>query len=95
LKPISPPLAWLRAFLSAAFGGIADGIIIGLGGASALSVATAQTVNVRAIYAIVLVNLLLDTARFVKNSPDPWNFAVVSTTVSTIALPPKSDQPTK
>lgn len=88
MKPISPPLAWLRAFLSAAFGGVADGIIIGLGGASALSVATAQTVNVKAIYAIVLVNLLLDTARFVKAQPDPWAFPVALPPLPEVKTPP-------
>jgi hypothetical protein len=66
----------LRKFLSAAFGGGADGIIIALGGSGAVSVATKQPVELQAIYYLVLVNVLLDTARFVKSNPDPWEFPV-------------------
>jgi hypothetical protein len=86
-KTISPPLAWLRKFLAAAFGGIADGVIIGLGGSGAMSVATKTAVDVHAIYLIVLVNLLLDTARFVKANPDPWEFPVPETVPVKIPAP--------
>ena len=78
MKAISPPLAWFRKFLAAAFGGAADGLLIGLGGAGAISVAAQQPVDVRAVGYMVIVNLLLDLARFVKLNPDPWEFPIPS-----------------
>ena len=76
MKNISPPLAWLRKFTAALFGGAADGIIIGLGGSAGISIASKTPVDVHALAFMVLVNVLLDTARFVKANPDPWEFPV-------------------
>jgi hypothetical protein len=67
----SPLLCWIRGFCSAAFGGAADGVLIALGGSGAVSVASKNPVDIKEIYCVILVNMLLDTARFVKANPDP------------------------
>lgn len=67
----SPFLCWIRGVCSAAFGGAADGVLIALGGSGAVSVASKTPVDLREIYCVILVNMLLDTARFVKLNPDP------------------------
>ena len=76
-------LAWSRKFCSAAFGGAADGVLIGLGGSGAVSVATHAPVDARAILFLMAVNVLLDTARFVKTNSDPWEFAIPTPTPTT------------
>lgn len=65
-------LAWLRAFFAAALGGAADGVLIGLGGSAGVSYLTSIPVNAKAVLATVAVNVLLDTARFIKANSDPW-----------------------
>jgi|GEM_PF-6686257 hypothetical protein len=69
-------LAWSRKFLAAAFGGAADGILIGFGGSGAFSMGSGTPVNPKQVLYILAVNVLLDTARFVKANPDPWAFPV-------------------
>jgi hypothetical protein len=93
MKTISPGLAWLRKFLAAVFGGAADGLLIGLGGAGAISVASKQPVDVHAIGYMVVVNILLDTARFVKSNPDPWEFPVPAS--MPVVIPPTAPEAPK
>jgi hypothetical protein len=76
----------LRAFASAAFGGAADGVIIGLGGSGAVSAASHEPVSLNAVGYLILVNLILDTARFVKSNPDPWAF--VAPVIAVVPVPP-------
>jgi hypothetical protein len=83
---MKPSLLWLRLFLSAAFGGAADGVLIGLGGSAGVSAVTHSAVSVPAVLATIAVNVLVDTARFVKANPDPWGPAP--------GLPPSPSSPT-
>ena len=85
MKP-SAAWSWFRGLFAAAFGGAADGILIALGGSGAVSVATKTPVDIHAIYYLVAVNCLLDTARFVKANPDP--LAGVSKPVAPVTVPP-------
>jgi hypothetical protein len=75
-KVTSGPLAWARKFLAAAFGGGADGLIIGLSGTGAMAIGSGQPAEPHPVLYMMAVNILLDTARFVKANPDPWEFAL-------------------
>lgn len=92
MKKQSPFLAWLRAAFAAAFGGAADGVLIGLGGSGAVSIASHMPVDVHAVGYLVAVNVLLDTARFVKSNPDPLGY-VPPTPPALVPVPPPAIEP--
>lgn len=83
----SPFLSWVRGFFAAAFGGAADGVLIGLGGAAGVSAVSHTIASKREILAVICVNILLDTARFVKLNPDP--LAGIAKVVPPVTVPPQ------